>query len=139
MLNDFEAEWEQENELNKPFDLPYWDHIKEELKNPSIYNKAVKFVRAGCVKYDGLNTWLVGPLEGYNTRTYIITKIKNDVGEYEFKCSCQGFNKNALCSHSIAVKLHAGVEQRNKKILREAPVVELDGSIYGATPGVVLP
>jgi len=127
-------------------DFPYWDHIKKELNNPSIYNKAKnKFVKNNCIEYFDKNTWIVRPIKGYNSTTYVVDKIKDDFGQYSFKCSCQGFNKwskpgTPTCSHIIAVKLYAGREQRNKKIERDAKLISNPNiNAFNETPGVRFP
>jgi hypothetical protein len=106
-------------------DMPYYDHIKGKLENPSMFNKAMKFIKHGCISYDGDNTWLCGNIEGYNKRTYIIENKKVGLGEYLFTCNCQGYKKRVkeekepICSHVIGVKLFAGAESSRRKAERE--------------------
>lgn len=81
-------------------ELPHYDHVSGDLKG-SQKSKARKFVRLGKVVRLTADAWQVQPIEGYNTRAYIIERN----GEY-WSCNCQyNSTKGKICSHILAVWL----------------------------------
>ena len=79
-------------------ELPYYDHVKGELKGTQIA-KARKFVSLGLVEPVDEDTWFVHPIEGYNKRTYTVVRDGD-----EWSCNCQyNRTKGKICSHILAV------------------------------------
>jgi len=84
-------------------DLPYYDHELMELRGSQI-SKARKLNQLGKVRKIDSYTWLVLPIEGYNTRTYTIVYD----GE-KLNCNCQyNATKGKTCSHILAVLFYEG-------------------------------
>jgi hypothetical protein len=96
-----------------------------------MVSKARKFVKLKLVEYVGDSSWVVKPIPGYNATTYTVTNKKGDDGLRFFSCDCQGFQSKLIrfnngeldqepyCSHTIAVKMHAGTSQHLKLIRGE--------------------
>ena len=96
-LFDFEERVEQEPEL------PYYDHIKGELKGSQI-RKAKKLVKLELIRPKKDDIWDVLPIEGYNTRTYTVSRSGDG-----WCCNCQyNRTKGKICSHILAVWLYEG-------------------------------
>lgn len=112
----------------------------------SQIKKAEKFVKFGCIEYQGHGVWICKPLKHtsardifklieYNHTTYT---IKSD-GNYGFNCNCQGFEKTKKtfekgeydptlpestvcpkCSHIKAVILFEQLKKKETQTRREA-------------------
>ena len=86
--------------------VQYYNHIALGLEYPQSI-KIARFLAGGCIFGDG-DTWFCSPIEGYNTRTYMIKKsLKYRIG---WECGCQGFQdkakrsrKTPYCSHVHAL------------------------------------
>jgi len=90
--------------INDDNELPYYDHIKGELKG-SQKAKAKKFVQLGLVEQVSDCVWKIHPIEGYNKRTYTVYR-DGDV----WSCNCQyNRTKGKVCSHILAVWLFEGL------------------------------
>lgn len=105
-------------------DMPHWDPEKERLNNPSIWKKAMTWVKhhtnvQKVCHYLGESIWVVLPLNtdtgykcDYNFTPHMVKKIQDN-----FKCDCQGYKKRLhdkgehLCSHIYVVKVIAGAER----------------------------
>jgi len=115
----------------------FYDILFQDVKG-SMKSKAIKFDKLKLVEYYGENTWVVDPIPGYNKHHYTVKKVKRD-SVWDFVCNCQGFvmkmkrfNEGDLdvvpvCSHILAVKLHAGREAHNKKVER---MIKQDGGVF---------
>src|SRR3990172_4774590 len=86
----------------------YYDHVKQALTGTQT-QKAQKFVAQGCVRLVEEGKWDVGPLKGYNSRTYRVQVRQVWRGrriEKEFVCNCQwAAQGRGPCSHQMAVVL----------------------------------
>lgn len=98
-------------------DVQFYSHLEKSLKQTQI-NKARKFLENNCIQYDVTRKlFFCLPLQGYNTRTYELTRAKGtDCG---FECNCQFSQKqkregrNPACSHILT--LHLWFDARNKE------------------------
>jgi hypothetical protein len=90
-------------------DVMYFDEFKGELTH-SQRHKAGQFLELKLIQYNGQGKFLCLPIEGYNTRTYLMQRKDN-----EWVCTCQGYvmkrkafeaglspNK-PFCSHLLAL------------------------------------
>lgn len=91
--------------MESPSTVQYFDHVIGELMH-SQEHKARKFIEYDCIKYDAqMRVFYCGPIPGYNTRTYTMSKNSNG----SFSCNCQGYRKKeaegkfAFCSHIAAL------------------------------------
>lgn len=101
----------------EPLDVQYFDLIKGELVHTQEH-KANKFIEHGCIVWDEkLHCFLCRPIEGYNTRTYML--VSNGAGR--FSCNCQGYRKkekmgqHPFCSHVYALMLFLSGGRGEKK------------------------
>lgn len=110
-------------------DICFWNHWAKELKG-SIVSKAKRFYKCKLIAYCGFNTWVVEPIKDYNTRVYTVTNVRDEEDIRSFSCNCQGFQSKLrkfklrestdepYCSHTVAVKMFAGVMAHNKAVER---------------------
>jgi hypothetical protein len=97
----------------------YWDPVSQTLlkkkengdtEAATLLGKAKKFLEFNCVEKVNQEEWTMLPIQGYNTTTY---KIKL-VGD-QLVCNCQGFKTNKYCSHCLAVTQYEFIEDYNSK------------------------
>lgn len=79
-------------------DLVY--DIKNKEFKSTVKKKAVLFLENGCVRIITRDRFMCLPIKDYNKTTYHIINYNN-----HWECNCQGFQKNKICSHIIAVKM----------------------------------
>jgi len=96
-----------------PWNVMYWEPDSQKLvrqkqdgskEAATLLHKAQIFIEKECIDQTDAG-WICKPLSGYNKTTY---KINSD-----FKCNCQGFNKNNYCSHVLAVKQFIFLRSKN--------------------------
>ena len=95
---------------NKP-DVQYFDEFKGELTH-SQRHKADEFLSRDLIQYNGRGGFLCLPIEGYNTRTYVMQRKEGG-----WACTCQGFVMKSrqfsqglspnppFCSHLLSLML----------------------------------
>ena len=92
----------------KPQNVMYWEPKSQTLlrqkkdgniEAATLLTKAQTFLENNCIQLAGADKFICKPIEGYNKTTYQINDV---IGEY--RCNCQGYNKNGFCSHVLAVK-----------------------------------
>lgn len=72
----------------------------------SLVRKAIFFYRNNLiVESDG--KWLIKPNKTFNKTTRVVESIGA-----VFYCDCQGFRKNNICSHILAIKLYERMKKR---------------------------
>jgi len=106
-------------ELN-PKTVCYYSHTLKDFVDEygqktakTMMNKAERILERNLIQYDGDNTFKILPIEGYNTRTYHLRKIrKKGAVTEQFECNCQGYQTKIKkgekpgCSHTLALALY---------------------------------
>jgi len=77
----------------------FYDHETRTLRG-SQYDKARKLVALGLVERTTETSFLIRPIPGYNTRTYIV-----EITDGNTSCNCQFGNSGRTCSHILSVIL----------------------------------
>jgi hypothetical protein len=77
-----------------------YDHENQRLAHSQSY-KVRRILENHCLEQVNENLWVCKPIEGYNSRTYKLSRVF--VWE-KFSCNCQGFNKKGICSHVVALQ-----------------------------------
>jgi hypothetical protein len=99
---------------NVMFWEPHSRQLLEKKKDGSteaatMLTKAKKFLEFKCIERKGA-AWICKPIKEYNKTTYNIAHE-----EYGWKCNCQGFANNNICSHIIAVKQFEFISRDGKE------------------------
>ncbi len=87
--------------MNQNEIVQYYDEYEEKLKKTQM-QKAKKFIDHDCIKYNREGqTFICEPIEGYNTRTYQMTKKLDG----KFRCNCQFIvtQENKVVSGSLHI------------------------------------
>ncbi len=78
--------------------VQFYDHHTKSYQHPQSH-KIKKILEEGCLKKINEDLWQCGPILGYNTRTYDLTR--NASGNFD--CNCQGHRTHKTCSHTAAL------------------------------------
>lgn len=111
--------YEPPRELNFK-NVMYWETESRQLlelkqngdkEAATLLTKAKHFLENDCIEQINRKLFIVKPIKNYNKTTY---RIKN-INDEEFICNCQGFSKNGICSHIIAVKQKIKIDNYKPK------------------------
>ncbi len=79
----------------------------------AMQTKAEKLLDLGLISYKANGIFKVSPIEGYNTRTYLLTPTgQGESVSDKFSCNCQGYQTKIRkgerpgCSHTLALAMY---------------------------------